>query len=317
MHNPLIRVLLPLGLSAVACSFISVPAARADEAPATQATIKNILSSSDLPLSLKMKEMDGKWRRFIANAPGANAQIEVWGAAMGIEFNVHFTKGQTVVMGDDTFLVAYKLPINIDKRFMNWHGHGEAPRPRKPDTETVLNLSLLNLSSMTALKDVRPFDPEIDMESAAQINAASVRTLTTLGNGMMRFIRARGKFPQLYNPIDWDAKRLFYPYVGDERLFMHPSTQQMYLWNQVLNGKKAVHFTDKKNLAVFYEAENGGDGTRGVLFMDGHVARLKPDQWLRVKKVSKIWEQGDSAATVIPGRRIQRTFNAAGNTLTN
>ena len=319
MQNPLTRVLLPLALSAV----VFIPAARADEIEAeenqiasTQATLKKILSDTDVPLSLKMKAMDENWRRFIVNAPGGNSEMQVWGAMVGIEFGMHFTKGQTVTMGDDTYLIAYRLPVNIDKRFINWHGHGEAPRPRKPDTETVLNLSLLNLSTMKGLTDVRPFDAKTDMENTSQSNAASVRTLTLLGNGMMRFIRARGQFPTLNNPITWDAKRSFYPYVGDERLFMHPSTQQMYRWNQTLNGKKAVHFKTQQSMAVFYEAENSGDGTRGVLFMDGHVERLQPAHWARVKQASKIQDDGennDSEVVVAP----RQTFNAASNAMTN
>ena len=98
-------------------------------------------------------------------------------------------------MGKDTFLVASYLLITIDRRFLNWHGHGQdhgkAPRPRKPDTETVLNLSILNLANMNGLKDLRPFNAPTEMESVSQMNAASVRILATMGNGMMRFIRAR------------------------------------------------------------------------------------------------------------------------------
>jgi len=237
------RIFLPLALSAT----FFIPAARAqddeietpgDTTAATQATLKAILSNKDVPLSLKMKEMNGKWRRFIVNAPNMNAEMEAWGAKAGVEFGVHFTKGQTVIMGEDTFLIAYRLPVNIDPRFLNWHGHGDAPRPRKPDEETTLNLSLLNLSTMNALKDVRPFDAKTDMESVSQINAASVRTLTSLGQGMMRYIRARGVFPTLNNPIDFDAKRFFYPYVGDERLFCTPARSKCIFGIQPSAAKK-------------------------------------------------------------------------------
>ena len=277
-------------------------AARADEiAPGggAQAALRSALSNTQYPLAVKLKDLDASWRRFVlsdASDGGATAmQMMMLGARAGLDFDVHFTKGQIAKIGDNSYLIAYQLPAQIDARFLNWHGHGPAPRPRKPDSETVLNLSLLNVKNIGSMNDVRPFDAKTDMIDQKQANADSVRTLEQLGQGLLRFIRARGTFPELENPIEWEDKRFFYPYIGDERLFMHPATQEIYLYNDVLGGVKAAHIPNKQSFVVFYEAEPSADGTRGVLFMDGHVERLSPAHWQTVRKASKIENDGNGA----------------------
>jgi prepilin-type processing-associated H-X9-DG protein len=268
-----------------------------DETAVPETTLKALLSSSEVPLSIQMKVMDASWRRFTINGNSMTAlQWQMMGAAGGIEIGVHFTKGQTVILGGETYLIAYRLPIVIDPRFLNWHGHGDPPRPRKPSDLTSLPLSLLNLRTTGSLNDLRPFNAGRDMVNTEQANAASVKTLTQLGQGVMRYIKARGVLPYLNNPIPWDAGRVFYPYVGDERLYMHPATQEMYRYNEILGGKKIKHLTDLKNFAVFYEASDSGDNTRGVLFLDGHVERAAPARWAQIKKASKIKNDGDGTA---------------------
>jgi prepilin-type processing-associated H-X9-DG protein len=122
----------------------------------------------------------------------------------------------------------------------------------------------------------------------AQAGDTSLRTLSQLGQGILRYLRARGKFPQMKNPLDWMARRAFYPYVGDERLFMLPDTETLYRFNEILSGKKPAHIINPQSFAVFYEAEPNDEKMRAVLFLDGHVERVKPAHWERIKKASKI-----------------------------
>ncbi len=285
---------------ALALGFIAfAPLARADEQAANanaQAELQSLLADQEYPLSIQLQDLDSSWRRVVVSDNSKNAlgmQMQTWGAATGLEFGVHFTKGEIAKIGENSYLVVYQLPVNIDPRFFNWHGHGQAPKPRKPDAETVLNLSLLNLKSIDSLNNVRPFDPATDMVNEKQSRADSVRTLQELGKGALRFIRARGKLPVLSNPINMNSTRVFYPYVGDERLFMHPGTQQMYRYNEILGDKKAVHIPNKQSFVVFYEAEQSSDETRAALFLDGHVERLSPAHWESVKRASKITNDGN------------------------
>jgi prepilin-type processing-associated H-X9-DG protein len=41
-------------------------------------------------------------------------------------------------------------------------------------------------------------------------------------------------------------------------------------------------------MALYYEAKPAPDNKRGVVFADGHAARIPEAEWLRVKKASRI-----------------------------
>lgn len=106
--------------------------------------------------------------------------MRMW-AAGGFEYGVHFTKGEVVKIGDESFLVAYQLPIKVPARTISQIALEPPPRPQKPDAEKVSNLLLLNLKSIDSLNDLRPFDANTDMDSDRQARADSVKTLEELG----------------------------------------------------------------------------------------------------------------------------------------
>ncbi len=120
------------------------------------------------------------------------------------------------------------------------------------------------------------------------VDADSTATLQQLGQGVLRYLRARGRFPQLKNPLSWEARRQFYPYVRDERWFLHPATEEPYRFNEILSHKNPAHIPNPQSFAVFYESQAGSDELRGVLFLDGHVERVKAAHWGKIKKASKI-----------------------------
>jgi prepilin-type processing-associated H-X9-DG protein len=159
-----------------------------------------------------------------------------------------------------------------------------------------ISLLLLLFCSLASAAEITPPDsaptPAAPMQAAPaekpQVGDASLRTLSQLGQGILRYLRARGRFPQMKNPLDWMARRTFYPYVGDERLFMLPDTEIPYRFNEILSGKKPAHIINPQSFAVFYEAEPSDKEMRAVLFLDGHVERVRPAHWERIKKASKI-----------------------------
>lgn len=49
-----------------------------------------------------------------------------------------------------------------------------------------------------------------------------------------------------------------------------------------------AEFEKPDRVVLFYEAAAAGDGTRGVLFLDGHVDRLIEQQWKKLKDTAKL-----------------------------
>ena len=77
-------------------------------------------------------------------------------------------------------------------------------------------------------------------------------------------------------------------YVRNEEVFFQPETGQAYGINSSLSQKRLAEVADPVSIAVFYEEEPGGDGKRGVAFLDGHAARVGEAEWEKVKAESGI-----------------------------
>jgi prepilin-type processing-associated H-X9-DG protein len=107
------------------------------------------------------------------------------------------------------------------------------------------------------------------------------------------------------------VKRLLLPYVrGNEAVFADPQTHEPYQPNPSLSGRRrsfvVVSRRDSQGkparprrspseipgpaaqVVAFYEATPAPDGTRAVLFLDGHVQVIPEAQWPRLKRASKI-----------------------------
>ncbi len=283
---------------ALAAAALSTPLlAQAQETP-TATTLQQILSDKNLPLKMQMKDLTLEYRRLVVGGSAndwMSAKMRIFGQAAGLETDVYFTNGQTVNIAGESYLVAYAPDVPIDiQKLQNWDGHGPRPKAPKPTPDTPLTLSLLHLRTAGSLNDVRPFDRNLDMETPEQTYAASVKTLQQLGEGMNRYLRAKGNLiPEFENPIDDDMAQWVYPLVGDRRLFRHPTNEMPYVFNSILAGKKVQHVGSRQSMVFFYENEPARDGRRAVLFLDGHVERVTPEHWERLKKASKIEENED------------------------
>jgi prepilin-type processing-associated H-X9-DG protein len=73
-----------------------------------------------------------------------------------------------------------------------------------------------------------------------------------------------------------------------ERFFVHPNTGRPYQPNSSLSFKKRQGFNYPSQIVVVYEDAPARDGTRGVLFGDGHVDRVNEARWRELKKTSNI-----------------------------
>jgi prepilin-type processing-associated H-X9-DG protein len=266
---------------------------------ADNADLKDLLSGKQVPLALKLKDLDASWRRVRVTAPsdagpflGIYAQL-LGGAGGG----VYYTKGDVVVLAGLTYVIAYQHPIKpIDTMALMRGGTPPEPEPLMP--ETPLTLALIQLRTAGTLGDIRPFnlDQEIAEQegvrsamAAAQDRMApvnSVNNLKQIGLGLaMCADDHNGKLPDMSDPQS--MKKAITKYITNEKVFVHPKTGKPYQPNPSFSGKLWQGPNADTDVLV-YEADPAQDGSRAVLFGDGHVERVNEARWLELKKTSNI-----------------------------
>ena len=75
------------------------------------------LSGASLPLSLKLKDLDGNWRTF--SSSDASNQVQSYMAMMsGSSHDTYYTKGETETLGGELYLIAYHQKLSLDMAAM-------------------------------------------------------------------------------------------------------------------------------------------------------------------------------------------------------
>jgi hypothetical protein len=107
-------------------------------------SLANVLSGNSLPTAIKFKDLTSDWRVMSTNGQLEFGNFQAFVGIFGGGFfaTSYYTKGQTVSIGSETYIVAYSLLSLVDK---------VAP-------ETPLNLSLLNLKTIGSMSNIRTFD---------------------------------------------------------------------------------------------------------------------------------------------------------------
>jgi hypothetical protein len=111
---------------------------------AADPSFASILSGNSIPTSVKLKDLTPEWR-----AMSTNGQLEIgnFQAFIGLFgggawATNYYTKGQTVSIGSETYIVAYSLLSLADR----------------VSPEMPLNLSLLNLKTIGSMSNIRAFE---------------------------------------------------------------------------------------------------------------------------------------------------------------
>ena len=136
--------------------------------------LEQFLSGKRFPLGVKLKDLNGDWRRITVHGNGSisgNMSVNVSGnAGNGVSQNnltgslgggqSYVTKGQMVSANGQTYLIAYHLPMaGLDLGLLL-----QAVATKTPPTgaaltpESTLSLSLLNVRAIGSLEDVSAFD---------------------------------------------------------------------------------------------------------------------------------------------------------------
>lgn len=241
--------------------------------------------------------------------------------AGGADPATHYTRGQTVVVDGERYLVAYRPRPVSAARLAAVLGVGHTHNGGMPDDDaalsrpqplsgnTVIYLSLLSLKDVGSLRDIRPFSLQAELglgtmtEQQARekaINTASVRNLKQVGVALMMYVQDYDEtLPPMPSPDV--VKRLLFPYVKNAAAFVHPETKEPYLPNPVLSRKTLAQIEAPAEFVALYEARPAGDNTRGVVFLDGHVKRVAEAEWPRIAAASKIRVTAAPAPTADKG----------------
>ena len=269
-----------------------------------QSDLPDLVSGKIAPLTLKLKELGPDWRRLaITSSLDPVGMVQQVGAMFG-GGGVHYTKGQTVTLNDETFIVAYRVPPKrVDPAALMRPGSGpEVLLPDKLTPDTALTLSLVNVRSIGSISDVRPFDLQKELSEDPAANpllsvfgnareaaqkASSQSNLKQLALGVMMYAQDHDeKLPPMKSAAA--LKKAIMPYVKSETVFTDPNGDKAYMANPSLSGKSLASIANPAEIALLYEAEAGPDGSRSVAFVDGHVKRLTASEWATLKKRSKI-----------------------------
>ena len=111
---------------------------------AAEPSLANVLSGNSVPTSIELKKITPEWRAMSTNGQfefgNFQAFIGIFGG--GALATTYYTKGQTVSIGSETYIVAYSLLSIVEK----------------VTPATLLNLSLLNLKTIGTMSNIRAFE---------------------------------------------------------------------------------------------------------------------------------------------------------------
>ncbi len=118
-------------------------------------------------------------------------------------------------------------------------------------------------------------------------NAVSISNLKQIGAAVPMYSQ---DYDEIAPPMKTSesAKKLLSPYARDTKCFYNPATKQLDTPNRVLSIKNILQMKSKQLIALYFEASPSVDGTRGIVFLDGHTARIPDDKWPAIKKRSHI-----------------------------
>ena len=364
------RAALLLGAGLSFASPIWAQNAAFDAAANNAATspLRQALAADGTPLSLQASALDASWRRFkmnksldtnFKNTPEANQDSDSFS---------YLTRGETLNVGDETFLVAYRTRVfayppydaiensaaegyadvatnstNPDQYLSNLY-EDSGGYLRLLSTQT-LHLCLLNTHTLDGLGDIRAFDAPTDLvkvvtsadrerdskqsiEERAHLQGQAVNNRVTsdlkqIGLAMAQYTQDYDeKLPSMISaqsmaPIreavnhSWENPKLnkvqevLQPYIKSAEVFAHPTTRELYRPNINVSRRNLASFDSPEQTILFYEASPAPDGTRAVLYVDGHVKRELETNWAVIRSTSDIF------APPFKTKKAPKTFNAS------
>lgn len=301
----------------------------------------NATLGGKIPTKILLKNLDKQWRRISISDNDSNLAA-MYGRGMQGRFlqdamsdmglGVYYTRGQSVALGGETYLIAYRIQMNMNAQetrdMMNtmWGGHGAQPNPvgqRKFAGTTPLLLSLLNLRATGSLEDVKPFDAARDILGPRDIIEASNNNLRQIGTFIQRLKQPGYQSMAIgmrIRNLETLRQMMANYFHAPASIFRNPATLRDYGVNALVFNRKSAMISNARQMVAVYEEKPGSDGKRGALFLDGRVERVPESAWKNVlaRKIETPSAQKISAMSLDNLRRLGRalvTFNTRASRL--
>lgn len=252
-----------------------------------------ILSGRVVPLTMKMKDFDASWMRFVPGGAETGLMAQIYGPMMG-GATAAYTRGDTVVLAGETFLIAYRPEIKQQGLYAMVVGRAAGEEEEGLSGETTARLSLLSVRNLVGLSDIRPFKLEAEIagfeamgeamaaiREAAPSGEAAAGNLKELALALQMYAADNDVLPDMSSPEA--VRTALADYVTDEGVFTDPDTGGPYAVNASLSGKPISGIRNLAETVAFYQTQAGEDGKRGVAFVDGHAERVREERWEKLK----------------------------------
>ncbi len=281
------------------------------------------LFPKDVPLTLTVKNLDASWQYVTLNhtkpkydgAPaGVSASIpDAIDRALKVAPDVYLTQWQVASSGNQSFLIAYQVAPMITSEKLRVYLSSLPPltarfamrseyldflkteADTRPLELTLLNLQTIGVANTVKLYDAKSRDDDLlsyivlsgFRETPNKLDFESMTNLKQLGIALIQYAQ---EYDEIYPPMQnmYQLKKVMQPYIKDDKVFVQPSNKKFYVPNVALSKMSMARLHYAEKFAAIYEVEVGSDGKRAVAFADGHVKRVTPIEWTKIKKESGI-----------------------------
>lgn len=262
-------------------------------------TLRDVLTGVVAPLNLELKDLDDGWFKIALEEDETRWTVGSFIWHQGTNSNgVFYTKGNLLNLGGETFMVAYQRREDEFDALETILGNKKLAF-LSTTPETPLELAMIRIGSIKILKGMRRFDLQQEIALSTRLNellsaqnpffkekSTSQDNLRQLGLALLSYRQDhQDQLPPLTNVTE--ARAALQPYIKDETIFIQPLGEP-YLPNPKLSQKRLNQILDPQAMIVYYEPTALADGTRTVLFVDGHVKQITKDEWLQLKQTSMI-----------------------------
>jgi hypothetical protein len=320
--NRVNRALRGIGWVLAVGLVVSAMPAGAQQTQQTETSLADLLSGTAVPHAVKLKDLTPEWRRLSLSGDtmlGMGGMMQSMMQGLGAMFGggaaaeAIYTRGAVLKIGDERFLVGYRLPAQgIDFGALMAMGAGAAggkpapdaaPKapPSKPITpDSELSLVLVNVRAIASISDIRPFNLTEAMKSAGPGLMEMIKSTAAkpdAGSAVSHLEQAAAAvlaYTQQHDdrlPPMGDAASLekaVLPFVKSIEVFKSPATGRAFLPNPNLSGRKLSSLPEPAGVVMLYSAVPEPDGTRVVARADGAVRTVGAEEWQKLAQAQKL-----------------------------